>query len=280
MAEIAGAIELSRRDPGFVGGLAALVYTLIVIAVCFGLWAGSIAVFDIPDYVMPTPWATLETMGAQRGAILGHVWFTVRVAVGGLLVSSFIALTVASTFTASRTVARTAMPLVIAMRSAPLVAIAPLITLMAGRGFATGVIVVVIASFFPLLVNALQGLSSVTQSTYELMHVLGATRFQILRMVRFPFALPYIFTGLRVASASAILGAMLAEWLTGQRGVGYLILESAETRELELLWAAILAATLLAFVSFTATVLAERALGGWRLHDASRPRDDRNLGST
>ena len=253
------------RDRRFGGGLAAFLYTVMVIAAFFALWAGAIAVFDIPDYIMPTPWSTLATMIARWSTILGDAWFTLKVAVAGLLLSTAIALTVASAFTASRTMARTAMPLVIAMRSAPLVAIAPLITLIAGRGFATGVIVVVIASFFPLLVNALRGLSSVSQSTYELMHVLGATKSQILRMVRFPFALPHIFTGVRVASSSAILGAMLAEWLTGQHGIGYLILESADTRDLELLWAAVLVATALAFLSFTATVLAERALSSWRL---------------
>jgi NitT/TauT family transport system permease protein len=253
------------RDRRSGGGLTAFLYTVMVIAAFFALWAGAIEVFDIPDYIMPTPWSTLAMMVARWPTILGDAWFTVKVAVAGLLLSTAIALAVASAFTASRTMARTAMPLVIAMRSAPLVAIAPLITLIAGRGFATGVIVVVIASFFPLLVNALRGLSSVSQSTYELMHVLGATKSQILRMVRFPFALPHIFTGVRVASSSAILGAMLAEWLTGQHGIGYLILESADTRDLELLWAAVLVATALAFLSFTATVLAERALSSWRL---------------
>jgi NitT/TauT family transport system permease protein len=244
-------------------GLTAVLYPAAAIAVLFGLWAGAIALFAIPDYVMPTPWATLQTIGARWPQILGHAGFTVRVAAAGLFASTLLALAVASAFAASRAISRTAMPLVIAVRSAPLVAIAPLITLVAGRGFATGVIVVVIASFFPLLVNALRGLSSVPPSAYELMRVLGASQLQILRMVRFPFALPYIFTGLRVAAGSAILGAMLAEWLTGQRGVGYLILESADTRELELLWAAILVATALALMAFAATALAERAFKGF-----------------
>jgi len=242
-----------------------LLWGFVIIAGVFALWSGAIRVFAIPDYIVPTPSATLRTMLIKWNMLLGHVWYTTKVAVVGLALSTLLALTVASAFTASRTVARTAMPLVIALRSAPLVAIAPLITLIAGRGFATGVTVVVIASFFPLLVSALRGLSSVPQTAFELMYVAGATRLQILRMVRFPFALPHIFTGIRVASASAILGAMLAEWLTGQRGVGYLILESADTRELELLWAAILSATTLAFVGFAATVMAERALDRWRM---------------
>ena len=241
-----------------------LIWAFVIIAGLFALWAGAIRVFHIPDYVIPTPSATLATIIARWPAILGNVWYTAKVAASGLVLATALALTIASAFTASRTVARTAMPLIIAMRSAPLVAVAPLITLIAGRGFATGVVVVVIASFFPLLVNALRGLASVPQTTYELMHVLGATKPQILRMVRFPFALPHIFTGIRVASSSAILGAMLAEWLTGQHGVGYLILDSADTRDLELLWAAILAATALAFIGFALSVMAEKTLGGWR----------------
>jgi ABC-type nitrate/sulfonate/bicarbonate transport system permease component len=249
-------------DPG--GAAPSLFWGFAIIVGVFALWSAAIHVFRIPDYVVPTPGATLQTAVAKWPMLLGHVWYTTRVAAVGLVLSTVIALAIASAFTASRTAARAAMPLVIALRSAPLVAIAPLITLIAGRGFATGVTVVVIASFFPLLVNALRGLSSVPQTAFELMHVLGATKPQILRMVRFPFALPHIFTGIRVASASAILGAMLAEWLTGQHGVGYLILESADTRELELLWAAILAATVLAFLGFAASVMAERTLSSWR----------------
>jgi NitT/TauT family transport system permease protein len=244
--------------------LPTLIWALVIIAGLFVLWAGAIRAFHIPDYVIPRPSTTLATIVARWPIILGNAWYTAQVAAVGLVLATAMALTIASVFTASRTVARTAMPLVIALRSAPLVAIAPLITLIAGRGFATGVTVVVIASFFPLLVNALRGLASVPQNAYELMHVLGATKPQILRMVRFPFALPHIFTGIRVASSSAILGAMLAEWLTGQHGVGYLILDSADTRDLELLWAAILAATALAFIAFALSMMAEKALGGWR----------------
>jgi NitT/TauT family transport system permease protein len=264
MAEATGTSVSPRANARLGRAAPNLVWALAIMAGLFGLWAGAIRLFTIPDYVIPTPSATLATIIARWPMILGHVWYTAKVAAVGLVLSTAIALTIASAFTASRTVARTAMPLIIAMRSAPLVAIAPLITLIAGRGFATGVTVVVIASFFPLLVNALRGLASVPQITYELMHVLGATKLQILRMVRFPFALPHIFTGVRVASSSAILGAMLAEWLTGQHGVGYLILESADTRELELLWAAILAATALAFAAFALSVMAEKALGRWR----------------
>ena len=92
--------------------------------------------------------------------------------------------------------------------------------------------VVSIVSFFPLLVNLTRGLAVPDQNTQELLHVYGASRWQELRYMRIPFALPFLFTGLRVAAAHAILGAILSEWITGSRGLGNLILESGEMREI------------------------------------------------
>jgi ABC-type nitrate/sulfonate/bicarbonate transport system permease component len=175
-----------------------------------------------------------------------------------------LAVSLAVGFAASPTLTRATLPVVVALRTAPLVAVAPVITLVAGRGFATSVIVVVIASFFPVLVNCLRGLSTADRHAAEMMHVLGASKWQALRLLRFPAGLPFLFAGLRVAAASAILGAMLAEWLTGNRGLGFLILESADIRDVELLWASILAATGLALTVFWLMAWAEYVIVYWR----------------
>ena len=97
-----------------------------------------------------------------------------------------------------------------------------------GRGINTSMVVVTIVSFFPLLVNLMRGLANADRNAAELLHVYGASRWQQLRYVRVPFALPFLFTGLRIAGANAILGAMLSEWITGSRGLGNLILEASE----------------------------------------------------
>ncbi len=110
----------------------------------------------------------------------------------------------------------------------------------------------------------MRGLTSPEPTSLELLHVCGASRWQKLTLVRIPYAVPYLFAGLRVATTAAILGAMLAEWLTGVRGLGYLILDSADLREVELMWAAIVLSALMALIAFWGTALAEKRVTFWR----------------
>jgi len=237
-----------------------------VVLVLVAAWQGAIMAFDVPAYLLPTPAGTFSRLVVARGMIAIQTWHTLETAAAGLLAALVLAVGLASAFAASPLLTRSTLPLVIALRTAPLVAVAPVITLVVGRGFATGVIVVVVASFFPIMVNCLRGLTAIDRNAHELIHVLGASRWQALRLLRFPSSLPFLFAGLRVAAGSAILGAMLAEWLTGYRGLGLMILESADLRDVELLWSAIIVATALALSVFWATAAAERSIVHWRDH--------------
>ncbi len=167
-------------------------------------------------------------------------------------------------FSLSRNLAQATLPVVVAFRSAPVAAIAPIIMLFLGRGIGTSILVVMMVSFFPLLVNLIKGLAVADRNATELLHVYGASRWQQLRYVRTPYALPYLFTGLRIAGASAILGAMLSEWITGSRGLGNLILDAGEMRETELLWAAVLISIVIALLVFALTSAGERRVLHWR----------------
>jgi len=142
-------------------------------------------------------------------------------------------------------------------------AVAPIMMLFLGRGISTSMAVVAIVSFFPLLVNLMRGLASADRNAAELLHVYGATPWQQLRYVRFPSAMPFLFTGLRIAGSSAILGAMLSEWITGSKGLGNLILDSGEMRETDLLWAAVLTSVVIALVVFWTTSAGEKRLLRW-----------------
>ena len=236
---------------------------LTVIALVL-FWQGAIWTFKPPAYLIPTPTGVLHAFVAKRAALLHHGSYTIGTAMLGLAVSSLFAVSLATLFVSFRLVAQASMPLVVVFRAMPAAAIAPLITLMVGRGVGTNIVVVVLVSFFPLLVNLMRGLQAPEPSTLELLHVYGASRWQQIRLLRAPFSLPYFFTGLRIAGANAILGAMLAEWLTGSRGLGFLILESGELREIELLWAAILTSVSVALLVFAATATAERSVLHWR----------------
>ena len=241
-----------------------LIWIALAIVAIAILWQGAIEAFKPPAYLIPTPFGVMRAFSEKQDTLVHHASYTFSSALLGLAVSSVFAISLAVLFVSFRMVAQASMPLVIAFRSMPAAAIAPLITLMVGRGVGTNIVVVVLVSFFPILVNLMRGLQAPDPTTLELMHVYGASRWQQIRMLRAPFSLPYFFTGLRIAGANAILGAMLAEWLTGSRGLGYLILESGELREIELLWAAILTSVSAALLVFAVTATAERSVLHWR----------------
>jgi NitT/TauT family transport system permease protein len=246
-------------------GLARGLTKFVIAIVAAGLaWQGFILWFGIPHYIVPRPLVVAFGFYEHADILLRQTVVTLTSSAIGLVVSTMLAVTIAITFTLNKNVAQASLPLVIVFRSAPIAAVAPIIMLFLGRGVATSVAVVIIVSFFPLLVNLVRGLSAADANAGELLHVYGASRWQQIRYVRIPYAMPYLFTGLRVAGASAILGAMLSEWITGSRGLGNLILESGEMRETALLWCAVLTAVAISLIVFGATSAGERRILHWR----------------
>jgi ABC-type nitrate/sulfonate/bicarbonate transport system permease component len=238
--------------------------TLVVMLGLFVVWQGAILVFKIPPYILPAPGAVAAAFATNAETIADHTGFTLLSAFLGLVASSSLAIGLAMAFVTYKTVAKMSMPLVIVFRTAPVTAIAPLIMLFVGRGIATSVVVVVVVSFFPILVNMMRGLLSADPRALEMLHVYGATRWQHIKLVQAPYSLPFLFTGLRVAAASAVLGSMLSEWVTGSPGLGLLILDSGVMREIEVLWASVLTAVFFALVIFFITSAAERAVLHWK----------------
>ncbi len=259
------AISLTaRRQNGATDFLRSISIGLLSLIFLLGLWQMVITVWHVPAYLMPAPGHVLLAVGTNWKVLSAQTSFTIGAAALGLTISTTFAVLIAIAFTMSRRLEQASLPAVIAFRSAPVAAVAPIIMLFFGRGITTSVMVVTIVSFFPLLVNLMRGLASTDKNTLELMHVYGATRWQQLYRVRILYALPYLFAGLRVAGTSAILGAMLSEWITGSRGLGNLILESGEMRETELLWAAVLVSVTVALIVFWTTSAAERRVLQWK----------------
>ena len=228
------------------------------------LWQGAVSGLHVPHYLVPPPADVAAAFRHDYPVILRQTAFTLSAAAAGLVFSTALAVAIAVVFSRSRRIERATLPLVLAFRAAPVPAIAPLAMLFLGRGIATSILVVAIVSFFPLLVNLQRGLRAADRTAAELFHVLGATPWQTLVRLRAPAALPFLFTGLRIAGATAILGAMLSEWITGSRGLGELILESGDMREIEVLWAAVLTSIALALAVFWATSAGERAVLRWK----------------
>ena len=231
--------------------------------VVFAAWTVIVTGLRIPKYLVPLPLDVFQAVRDDWSTLASHAGFTLSAAAFGLTLSTLLAVTIAISFTMSRNLAQASLPVVLAFRSTPVAAVAPIMMLIFGRGISTSMAVVTIVSFFPMLINTMRGLQNPDRNAAELLHVYGASRWQQLRFVRIPFALPYLFTGLRVAGSSAILGAMLSEWITGSKGLGASFLTSGEMRETNLLWAAVLTSVIIALAVFWSTSACEKRLLQW-----------------
>jgi NitT/TauT family transport system permease protein len=261
----AGSVPRRRWSPAgaLQAGRARLASYLVFLAVVLVLWLVAIRVFAIPAYLLPNPAQTLAAFDENLGRIAAAAAFTLGCTIAGMVVSVVVALAFAILFTLSRTLDHALSPLLIAVRTVPVIAIAPLLILLWGRGKWNTIGVVAMLTFFQILLAAKRGLSSPPANVLEMMSSCGGSFWQTLIKVRVPFAAPYIFTGLRLAANAAILSAMFAEWLSGAPGLGDFMLDAYAEQKFAVMWAAILVSTTVAYLFFTATVVLERAVADW-----------------
>ena len=212
-------------------------------ALIVGLWYGFIWVLNLNDFFAKTPadvWSYLvsgPTAPADRALVFGQLGETINDAVLGYLAGTAVAIVVAIGVVAKRSIEQTLMPIAIALRSVPLVAMTPFLMLIFRRGDVGTSVVVGIVVFFPTLVNVIIGMRTAPEQAIDMVSSFGGSTTRAIRKVRFPYALPALFASARIAVPAAIGGATLAEWLATGRGLGNLIVVSYATSAFNTLWA-------------------------------------------
>jgi NitT/TauT family transport system permease protein len=174
-----------------------------------------------------------------------------------------VAIAAALAFVHSRALERALYPVAVAVRTLPIVAIAPIFVLLLGNGYAPKIAIAALITFFPTLVNMVEGLESADPQALELMHVLSAGKTEIFRYVRWPSSLPYLFSAMRIASTSSVLGALVAEWIGTNKGLGYLIVLTTYDFRTALLYAAMVVTSAIALAFFFLVTLVEWMLVRW-----------------
>jgi ABC-type nitrate/sulfonate/bicarbonate transport system permease component len=251
VAQIEGAPAVARRRGAGqlrrFGGW--LVSFAVSTAVALGAWKGFLWVFDVDPFIGRDPadvWGHLfgeAEAAANRTELWSASTTTWRDAFVGLAAGTSVAMVVAVSFTLWRGVQQTLLPIAMVLRSVPLVAMAPLIALVFGRGLMSVTVIAGIVTFFPTLVNVSLALRSTPREAIDLCHAYGASSAQTLRKVQLPVALPALFASLRIAAPLALIGALLAEWLATGDGLGYLMLEAMSWSNYDQLWAAVVLVT-------------------------------------
>jgi NitT/TauT family transport system permease protein len=240
------------------------VLPLLLVAVIIGAWQAAAVGFRWPDYFIPSPTTILHTLWVQRGTLWTNLIPTLEEAAGGFLVGNALALILAIAFVHARTAERAFYPLAIAVQSIPIVAIAPILVVTLGTGYTSKVVMTAIISFFPTLVNTLRGLDAIEPSLLELFQSVHASAWEVLVKLRLPNALPYIFVALRITASASVIGAIIAEWVGAQQGLGFLVINSTYQFDTPLLWAALVVSSALVLLAYAATALLEHVAVPWQ----------------
>lgn len=235
--------------------------TLVVLLV---VWEASVAWTHVTPLILPTPRAIAATALDNAASLLRETAYTMGEAVLGFLLGSVIAYSLAILFVQFRSAEDAIMPYAIALKSTPLIALAPLIVLWAGNGFSSKVIMSAIVAFWPVLVAGLRGLQAVDSEALDLMRSLGASRWQVLTKIRIPGSMGYLFASFKVASSLSVVGAIIGELVGSTRGIGSVINKSSYYLETALVFAAIASISIAAVAFFGVIALAEKRLVFWQ----------------
>jgi ABC-type nitrate/sulfonate/bicarbonate transport system permease component len=233
------------------------------VAVVLALWLGFLSFFDISPLVAKSPadvWNYLvgsADAGAHRSLVGSGLGRTLADAGAGFAVGLVLAVVVALVFVLSSGVERSMLPIAVVLRSVPLVAMTPVLTLVFGRGLLGTTVISGMVVFFPALVTIAFGLRSTSKQASDLCRAFGASSGQVARKVMLPSALPALFASARIGVPSALIGAMLAEWLATGKGLGYAMLQDISTFEYDHLWSAVVVLTLVSVVLYYAVAALE-----------------------
>jgi NitT/TauT family transport system permease protein len=212
----------------------------ILVAVIAIIWHLFVQVLDIPKFLLPDPVVVGATIAANWRLLLSDCGITLLEAAGGFLLGASAAIMLSAAFVYFPALENIIAPYVVALQAVPLVAIAPVLIIWFGNGFASKVIVAALVSFFPIAISATVGLKRVSQETLEVLHLLAATKAQVLLKIRIPTALPFIFSGLRVGSGLSVIGAIVGELAGATRGIGFTIQIATYNTDTPMLFAAII----------------------------------------
>ncbi|MEH6497802.1 MAG: ABC transporter permease [Pseudoalteromonas distincta] len=188
------------------------------------LWEVVCRVFALPAYVLPAPSAIgVAFFEVEMVRWLDHLWATLRVALMGFALSIVISIPLAIIMMRSELLSRTLYPLLVVVQATPVVAVAPLIIVMMGSDDPSRVLITCLLTFFPLVVSTATGINETPPELIELSRSLDAPLRRETWQIRIPYAIPHIFSGLKVAITLAIIGAVVAEFVAAEKGLGYFI---------------------------------------------------------
>lgn len=224
-----------------------ILFPAVTAVAILALWSFATAYLNVPNYIMPTPRAVLAALkiGYIDGVLWKHLAFTLQATLIGYLTGCLVGLIVGTLVAESRTFDQFIYPYIVALQSMPKVALAPLIIVWFGFGMELKVVIVALVCFFPVLINTIVGIRQTDKNLIDLYRAFSASRWMIFRQVKLPAAAGHIFAGLEISVVLGLIGAVVAEFIASQRGLGNVIQSASVSLDVATMFAALISLALL-----------------------------------
>jgi NitT/TauT family transport system permease protein len=227
------------------------------------LWELGVVFFHIRPFIAPAPTAVAATLYDKFGLLIANLAPTATEAIAGFLIGNSAAIMLATIFVHQRTAEEAFFPIAVMVHTIPVMAYAPILVLLLGNGMEAKVAIAALICFFPTLVNMTRGLRAVSPQQMELMRILSASPSEIFFKLRLKSSLPYLFSALKIAAATSVIGAIVGEWIGATTGIGALIIQATYNFDSALLYATIVVGSLFSALFFGVISWLERYFLKW-----------------
>lgn len=237
---------------------------IVGVAGFIGFWAALVHLLRVPPFVAPSPAAVLEKLLNEFPKLMTNLGPTAVESISGFMLGNLAAILIATAFVHKKSLEDAFFPIVVLINTIPVVAKAPILVLLLGNGMEPKIAIAALICFFPTLVNMVRGLESVNPQAMELMRVLSASKTEVFFKLRLQNSLPYLFSALKIAASTAVIGAIVGEWIGSTLGIGALIIQSMYAFDSAMLYATVIVGSTFSVLFFLAITLIERVLVRWK----------------
>lgn len=237
---------------------------VLTFAVLLAAWWGAVRLFKVPEYLLPAPGAVFSRIIQDTEQLWRHGLITVQEIAFGFGLTIVTAIPIGLLLALSPMAKQAFYPLIVFIQLVPKIAVAPLLLVWFGFGIESKILLVVLLTFFPLLLASMAGFAILDKRLLYLTKSMGATTWQTFRYLRFPSALPVIFSGLKTSATIAATAAIVAEFVGANRGLGYLLLQGTSRLDTELIFAILLVLTLIGLALNYIVELCEYLMTPWQ----------------
>jgi NitT/TauT family transport system permease protein len=228
------------------------------------VWAALVYLFKVPPFVAPSPQLVAVTLVNKFDILMANLLPTAIEAISGFLLGNVTAIVIATVFVHKKSMEQAFFPVVVLINSIPVVAKAPILVLLLGNGMEPKIAIAALVCFFPTLVNMVRGLESINPQSLELMKVLSASKTEIFFKLRLLNSVPYLFSALKIAASTAVIGAIVGEWIGSNTGIGALIIQSTFNFDSAMLYATVFVGSVFSVSFFLVITLIERLVVRWQ----------------